>query len=292
MPTFLSPKPKFSPQAILALTEAITGGAGVPSKAPVGIYRSGPALERFFAGANVDLAIGNLSRVPAVHELLRRINNQQYGDTVISAVVEQLLDPREYVGQEHKLQNVVEHLNKFLKLDGFRIIAVGDRYRMMSLGQNTQMTNQLREKAAALDLDSVTRDFDRALAKAEDDPESAVTSACSTVESVCKCILESLGKPLPAKKDIGPLVGAVQAQLALSPGRKDIDEDTRRILSGLVTLTGGIGALRTHGGDAHGRGKAVPRLDARIARLAIHSASGLALFLLETWELGKGRKAS
>ena len=48
-------------------------------------------------------------------------------------------------------------------------------------------------------------------------------------------------------------------------------------------LIGGVGALRTHGGDAHGREKGYARVDARIARLAIHAASTAALFLIETW---------
>ena len=46
----------------------------------------------------------------------------------------------------------------------------------------------------------------------------------------------------------------------------------------------GVGALRTHGGDAHGREKCFARIDARIARLSIHAASTAALFLIETWQ--------
>ena len=56
----------------------------------------------------------------------------------------------------------------------------------------------------------------------------------------------------------------------------------RQILSGLATIIGGVGALRTHGGDAHGREKGYARIDARIARLSIHAASTAALFLIET----------
>lgn len=44
---------------------------------------------------------------------------------------------------------------------------------------------KLSDKAKALDLDTVARDLDRALSDAKDDPESALTSACSTLESVC-----------------------------------------------------------------------------------------------------------
>jgi len=63
-----------------------------------------------------------------------------------------------------------------------------------------------------------------------------------------------------------------------------IEGDVRQILSGLATVIAGIGALRTHGGDAHGRERGYGRIDARIARLSIHAASTAALFLIETWQ--------
>jgi hypothetical protein len=49
-----------------------------------------------------------------------------------------------------------------------------------------------------------------ALASAENDPEDAVTSACSVVESVCRSVLIELGLPLPQKKDIQGLYQAVR----------------------------------------------------------------------------------
>ena len=76
--------------------------------------------------------------------------------------------------------------------------------------------------------------------------------------------------------------------LDLSPGRKGltdlIADNIRKVLSGVTTATEGIGALRTHGGDAHGRERGHRRIDPRIARFAIHAASTVALFLIETWE--------
>ena len=63
-----------------------------------------------------------------------------------------------------------------------------------------------------------------------------------------------------------------------------IADDVRKILSGLATAIEGIGALRTHGGDAHGRERGYTRIDQRIASLAIHAASTVALFLIQTWQ--------
>jgi hypothetical protein len=139
-----------------------------------------------------------------------------------------------------------------------------------------------------LDFDTVQLDISRALASAQDDPEDAVTAACSLIESVCRSILIELKLPLPAKKDIEGLIRAVQEPLNLSPGRMDlpaeIEADIRQVLGGLTSVAKGIGALRTHAGDAHGREKGFRRIDTRIARFAINAASSVALFLIDTWE--------
>jgi hypothetical protein len=148
--------------------------------------------------------------------------------------------------------------------------------------------SSLSGAAQVLNFDTVTRDLDRAQASISTDPEDAVTAACSTVESVCRSILIELGLGLPEKKDIKGLFAAVRKPLGLATDRADLDpliaDDVRKILSGLATVVEGVGSLRTHGGDAHGRERGYTRIDRRIASLAIHSASTVALFLIETWQ--------
>jgi len=276
--------PKFSLSTITALVEVVTGGAHGSSRAPTAIYRSASQIELILGKANIDLQIGTSSRVKAVREVLRETNAHPYGDVQIAKLIGLVIDPDEYGGDLEKSRAVIEALNKCLKLDGFAIRMVGNRPQLLLLSEHSALVTDLRRKAEALNLSSVTRDFERALTTAENDPEDALTSACSVVESVCKCLLESLGEPMPNKQDIAHLVQTVQGKLNLAANRKDIDDDVRHILGGLTTVAMGIGALRTHGGDAHGRGKAVTRVDTRIAKLAIHAASTLSIFFLETWE--------
>lgn len=155
-------------------------------------------------------------------------------------------------------------------------------------GKSPPVLTKLSGTADVLNFDTVSRDLKRALDNAQTDPESAVTSACSTVESVCRSIIIELGADLPSKKDIKGLFNAVKKPLGLSPDRTDIDsqitDDVRKILGGLATVVEGIGALRTQGGDAHGRERGYVRIDPRIASLSINSASTVALFLIETWQ--------
>lgn len=284
----------FSIQTISAIADVVTGGSNNDTTPPIGVYRSGPKLERFFRALNLDLRIGNQSRLPATHDFLAALNGNPGGRGVVLRVIESVADPREYVKEPEKSQAVVEHLNQFLPHDGCELRLDGKVYRLVAIGTNVTAAVALQEKAKTLRLESVTADFERATNQAESDPADAITSACSTVESVCKCILDEMERPYPSKKDISSLVHEVARHLNLSQARKDLppewERDIKMILTGLISVAGGIGALRTHAGDAHGKGKTVVPVDARIARLAIHAASTLSLFLIETWQKSVDRK--
>jgi hypothetical protein len=89
---------------------------------------------------------------------------------------------------------------------------------------------------------------------------------------------------LPSKQVLGALWPLVASHLGLGP--KDVaNDDLKRILQGLYSIGDSIAALRTHAGSAHGhaQGKSY-RLASRHARLAVHAAHTMALFVLETWE--------
>ncbi|MEW8146816.1 MAG: abortive infection family protein [Candidatus Thiodiazotropha endolucinida] len=138
--------------------------------------------------------------------------------------------------QKHRLFELIERLESCVSN-----IAVG----------------KLSDKAQALDLDTVTRDLDRALSDAKEDPESALTSASSSLESVCRSLLIEMGEDLPKTKDLMNLYKAVRKPLGLSPEKSnfpsEISNDVLKILGGLTTVVEGVGAIRTHGGDAHVR---------------------------------------
>ena len=286
----------YSTQTITALAEVVTGGPGFVSANRIGLYRTGPELDRFFGGLNIDLAIGNGSRVPTVRATLTAENKKPAGHRTITRVIEAATDPREFIGESEKLAPVIVYLNERLAYDGYELRPSGKLYRVFAVGVNTLATATLGKTARELRLEAVEEDFERAVNDADRDPPGAVTAACSTLESVCKTILDELEADYPSKKDVQHLSRAVADQLGLSPARGDLPpelaQDLRQILGGLQTVAGGVGALRTHFGDAHGHGKVRTRVGARIARLAIHAASTLALFYIETWQRTRaGKKA-
>ncbi|MCI4663019.1 MAG: abortive infection family protein [Neomegalonema sp.] len=276
-----------SPQSIDAIAFIISGGAANADAAPVGLYRSGPKIEKFMHACNVAFTLDG-SRVPSLVNCLIRLNNGHEAATVLPRIIEAAADPRDFVHDPDRHSAVCDYLNRALRFDGFELQNHGVRMRLLEAGKGVPVLTELAGLSEVIDFDTVSRDLDRALESSQTDPEDAVTAACSTIESVCRSILIDLGEPLPKKKDVQGLYNAVKQPLGLSTDRSDIDptiaNDVLQILSGLANVVRGVGALRTHGGDAHGREKGYARIDARIARLAIHAASTAALFLIETWQ--------
>lgn len=266
-----------------------------------GIYEGGESigvsikthahLDDFFGAIGIEVA-----NAPSIDKKVRatvqRLNSSRAEHKDLIRVIEQLVDPRNHPSSRN--EPTVDYLNAVLRADGYEVSSIGDRYRLVATGLNTVAAVALTEKADILDLAAVRADFERAVSETDRDPSDAITSACSTVESVCKCILDEMGKPHPTNKDIKGLVGEVAKHLHLSPGRDDLpkewEQDIRTILSGLFNVISGIGSLRTHAGDAHGRGKKPVPADARIARLAVHAASTVSLFYIETWQRAKSPK--
>ncbi|WP_158805314.1 abortive infection family protein [Acidisoma sp. L85] len=278
---------KLAPQTIEALVDVISGGSGNDTTPPIGFYRSGPKLERYMRQCGVTMSVGAGSRLPTLTAAIIQTMEEGSAEN-LKTIVEKAADPRDFIDQPEKLESVIGYLNKYLMHDGYELQQQGIDVRLLKRGTSAPAITSLAATLAVIDFDTVQRDLDRALASVETDPEDAVTAACSVIESLCRSILAELGLPLPMQLDIQGLYKAVRDPLGLAPGKEDmapdIANDVRAILGGLNSTIIGIGALRTHAGDAHGRGRGFRRIDARIARLAIHTASGIALFIIETWQ--------
>jgi hypothetical protein len=125
-------------------------------------------------------------------------------------------------------------------------------------------------------------DFSRALATVEADPAQAIGHACSSLESICKTIIEALGVPLPRDESFKALVKTVSDTLDLSPD-KHADPDLKQLLGGLANAAAGIAVIRTKYSAFHGKSPKQRRLVGRHARLAVNSAAAVGLFLVETY---------
>jgi hypothetical protein len=154
----------------------------------------------------------------------------------------------------------------------------------------SEQAHQFRSYLDAGGFQACADDFDRALRNVIGDPDQSIASACSTLESICKSILDGLGRPYPNDKSLQPLVKEVTRALNLSPDQQ-ADAETKRILGGLTNVAAGVAVLRIQFSAAHGRGQGKPRLDSRYARLVVHSAMTIGQFLVETY-LGHSKEAA
>lgn len=69
-----------------------------------------------------------------------------------------------------------------------------------------------------------------------------------------KVYINDEGLLLPQKQDLQGLWNVVVDQLGFDPKRVE-HNDLRKVLSGLFSITTGIGAFRTHASSAHGAGR-------------------------------------
>jgi hypothetical protein len=145
-------------------------------------------------------------------------------------------------------------------------------------------SKSLAERIKSDGAKAIEIEYDRAYKAVEGDPSAAVTAACAILESLCKSYLETEGHPIPQKQVLGQLWSKVAEHLGLTPKSVE-DDDLKRILQGLYSIADGISALRTHAGSAHGHSSTnTYRLSSRHARLAVHAAHTMAVFVLDTWE--------
>ena len=140
----------------------------------------------------------------------------------------------------------------------------------------------LEELIKEFDAPALEHEFTRALSNVEKSPREAVSAASNILESVCKVYIAERGLEMPSKQDLKPVWTVVRKDLGFDPGVIE-DQDLQTILTGLLAIVDGIGALRTHASSAHGAGKTQYKLEPRHARLAIHAAHTITLFILESW---------
>lgn len=123
----------------------------------------------------------------------------------------------------------------------------------------------------------------KALERRTTDPEGAITSARTLLESVCKHILDASGTPYEDSPDMNKLYRQTAERLNIAP-TQHTEQVFKQILGGCTSVVEGLGALRNRLSDSHGKGKAAVKPAPRHAELAVNLAGALAMYLLATWE--------
>jgi hypothetical protein len=136
---------------------------------------------------------------------------------------------------------------------------------------------------ASFDPDGVHRAWEKALNRRSQDPDGAITAARSLLETVCKRILEELGRAYGPNDDLPKLYYSTADALNLAPSQHT-EEVFKSILGSCQQVVNNLGTLRNRIGDAHGQGRLPVRPSPRHAALAVNLAGAVATFLVETWQ--------
>jgi len=123
----------------------------------------------------------------------------------------------------------------------------------------------------------------KALERRTNDPEGAITSARTLLESVCKHILDASGTHYEDSADMNKLYRQTADRLNIAP-TQHTEPIFKQILGGCTAVVEGLGALRNRLSDAHGKGRAAVKPAPRHAELAVNLAGALAMYLLATWD--------
>lgn len=139
------------------------------------------------------------------------------------------------------------------------------------------------EKLEKFDASHVQAAWSKALERRSSDPEGAITSARTLIESVCKHILDSTDSVYDDGADLPKLYKLTAEALNLAPSQHT-ETVFKQILGGCTAVVEGLGSLRNRLSDAHGKGKVASRPASRHAELAVNLSGALAIYLLATWE--------
>jgi hypothetical protein len=128
--------------------------------------------------------------------------------------------------------------------------------------------------------------WQKAVERQGTDPEGALTSARTLLESTCKHILDSLGVAYDDSADLPELYSSVAKSLNLSPSQHT-EQIFKQILGGCHSIVQGIGSLRNKLSDAHGKGATSYKPAPRHSALAVNLSGAMAVFLVETLDAQK-----
>ncbi len=196
--------------------------------------------------------------------------------------------------QGHKDQEqIVATLNPILKRDGYSLVAAERvsgypvyRVRETTVA-GTQPADELISRVlSSFDESGVHNAWEKALERRASDPDGAITSAKTLLETVCKHIIEEAGDSYGRKDDLPKLYNTAAEHLNLAPSQHN-EEVFKRILGNCQSVVNNLAGLRNKLGDSHGQGKRYVKPQARHAELAVNLAGSMAMFLISTWNQRK-----
>ncbi len=153
----------------------------------------------------------------------------------------------------------------------------------LEINESAPSDNTISDNLTNLNAANVNQIWQKALERRDKDPEGAITSARTLLESVCKNILDNMDNDYPEDLDLPKLWTKCAEKLNLSPSQHT-EEVFKSILGNCQSIVNNLASIRNKIGDAHGKGKKAIKPQSRHAMLVVNLAGSMSSFLVETWE--------
>lgn len=227
-------------------------------------------------------------------EILEKVGFLTCSQAKAFAFIEDVLHPLKRDQQEQ--DQIVSALNPVLARDGYGIVKSGaisgyPLYRVSgSLPSGHHPADEaVAEILASLDEAMVHAAWTKALDRRATDPEGAITSARTLLETVCKNILDDLGQDY-RDADLPKLWALCAERLSLAPAQY-AETTFKAILGNCQSIVNNLATIRNRLSDAHGQGRRPVKPKPRHAELAVNLAGTMAAFLVATWREHKARQS-
>lgn len=148
--------------------------------------------------------------------------------------------------------------------------------------EHMQKSKAVMAHSVAISEQHINDQWQKALDRVQRDPEGAITSARTLIETVCKHILDTVGQPYEDNGDVSRLYKTAAKSLNLSP-EQHAATNFKQILTGASAIIDGLAGLRNTLGDAHGRSHSTGKPATRHAMLAVNISGAMSQFLLQTF---------
>lgn len=248
-------------------------------------YKTGPELVDFFVnhGANDKYGEGFPSRWKYTEDKVREFNDSNE----LKKIIEEIVDPRNFIESEIDLKESVQKINEYLKYDGFEIKKVGEFYKV------TDSEGLLiePETVKGISHDFIKEQIEKCHNKIDSgDYSGAITNARSLIEAVMIEIIEEYeGEEIKNDGNLENLFKRVKNILNLTVNPDVLPKTVIQVLSGLNSISSGIAGLSNNSSDRHANKF---RTRKHHARLAVNSTMTLVDFLLDSKEYQQNKRTT
>lgn len=205
--------------------------------------------------------------------------NEYNNSTSIEQIILGLLAPSQFVDSSYSVQDVVTHLNRFLRYDAWEVRPVGTEWEIVKREAEVVFRSPYDESShfSRVFINQQIEKCDEKIVA--EDYDGAITNARSMVEAVLKEIERDFDKSPPKHNgDLIALYKRVQRHLNLTPAGS-LPDNLKQVLSGLTSLINGLASLRNTMGDAHALSYKPQK---HHADLAVNSAKTICKFLYDS----------